>query len=58
MKYDGSANRSPGGPRKRDKIADLVVRIANENPSWGYTRIKDALLNLGITVDRVAASFM
>ena len=51
-KYDGSANRSPGRPRKRDHIADLTVRIATQNPSWGYTRIRDALLNLGITVDR------
>ena len=51
-KYDGSANRSPGRPRKRDHIANLTVRIATQNPSWGYTRIRDALLNLGITVDR------
>ena len=51
-KYDGSANRGPGRPRKRDRIVVLTVRMANENPSWGYTRIRDALFNLGITVDR------
>jgi putative transposase len=51
-KYDGSAKRGPGRPRIRDKIADLVVKMANENQSWGYTRIRDALHNLGITVDR------
>ena len=51
-KYDGSAKRGPGRPRKRDRIADLVVKIADENQSWGYTRIRDALRNLGITVDR------
>jgi transposase InsO family protein len=51
-KYDGSANRRPGRPRKRDRIAVLTVRMATENPSWGYTRIRDALFNLGITVDR------
>lgn len=51
-KYDGSAKRAPGRLRTRDKIADLTVQMANENPSWGYTRIRDALLNLGITVDR------
>ena len=51
-KYDGSAKRGPGRPRKRDRIADLAVKMANENPSWGYTRIRDALFNLGITVDR------
>jgi hypothetical protein len=26
---------------------DLVLRIAKENPSWGYDRIKGALANLG-----------
>ena len=51
-KYDGSGKRGPGRPRMRDRIADLAVRIANENQSWGYTRIRDALHNLGITVDR------
>jgi len=28
------------------------VRIAHENPSWGYTRIQGALLNLEIKVGR------
>ena len=50
--YDGTAKRRPGRPRMRDRIADLVVEMANENQSWGYTRIRDALHNLGITVDR------
>jgi hypothetical protein len=27
---------------------DLVLRMALENPSWGYTRIRGALANLGI----------
>ena len=36
----------------RDSISDITIRMANENPSWGYTRIRDALLNLGITVNR------
>ena len=43
-KYDGSAKRGPGRPRKRDRIADLVVKIADENQSWGYTRISAARL--------------
>jgi putative transposase len=51
-KYDGTANRGRGRPRKRDEIADLVLEIADENQSRGYTRIRDALYNLGITVDR------
>jgi hypothetical protein len=28
-------------------IIDLVLRMALENPSWGYTRIRGALANLG-----------
>ena len=29
------------------EVADLVVRMAVENPTWGYTRIRGALANLG-----------
>ena len=52
-KYDGTARRpGRGRPRKRDGIADFVVEMANKNQSWGYSRIRDALNNLGIIVDR------
>jgi hypothetical protein len=30
----------------------LVLRIARENPSWGYTRIHGALRNMDIKVGR------
>jgi putative transposase len=33
-------------------IADPVVQTALENPSWGYTRIRGALDNLGHQVGR------
>jgi DNA-binding transcriptional LysR family regulator len=33
-------------------ITDLIVQMALENPSWGYTRIRGALDNLGHTVGR------
>jgi hypothetical protein len=39
-KYDGSAKRGPGRPRMRDEIADLTLQMVNENPSWGYTKIR------------------
>ena len=36
----------------RREIAQLVVRMAVENPQWGYTRIRGALSNLGHTIAR------
>ena len=51
-KYDGSKSRRPGRPPKPAVIQDLVVRMAQENPRWGYTRITGALRNLGHDVAR------
>jgi helix-turn-helix protein len=34
------------------EIHRLVIRMAEENPSWGYTRIHGALKNLGHRVGR------
>ena len=33
-------------------IVDMILRMAQDNPSWGYTRIKGALANLGHAVGR------
>ena len=47
-KFDGSRFRQRmGRPRVAEEIERLVVRMANENPSWGYDRIVGALANLG-----------
>jgi len=51
-KYDGSKNRKLGRPRTNEETRTLIVLIAKENLSWGYTRIVGALKNLGITIDR------
>jgi hypothetical protein len=37
-KYDGSKARRPGRPSTTPDIAALVVRMATENATWGYTR--------------------
>ena len=42
----------PGRPRVMETIQDFVLRIARENPRWGYTRIQGALSNLGHKVAR------
>ena len=44
--------RSPGRPPVMTVITDLVVRMAQENPRWGYTRIRGALKNVGHRVGR------
>ena len=51
-KYDGSQHRGPGRPRVMEQIRELVVRLAQENGTWGYTRIRGALANLGHQVGR------
>jgi transposase InsO family protein len=52
QKYDGSKGRRPGRPSTKPDIAALVVRMATENPTWGYTRIRDGLKGVGHDVAR------
>jgi hypothetical protein len=44
-----------GRPPMRRETRELVLRLARENPRWGYQRIVGELKGLGIAV--VAASF-
>jgi putative transposase len=52
FKWNYSHRRGPGRPRIMNTIAGLIVRMALENRSWGYTRIQGALANLGHKVAR------
>jgi len=44
--------RRPGRPGVIKEIAALIVRMATENPTWGYSRIQGALKNLDRRVAR------
>jgi putative transposase len=47
QKYDGHDKRRPGRPRTQEQLESLVVRMAEENRTWGYRRIQGAISNLG-----------
>jgi hypothetical protein len=51
-KYDGSSKCGPGRPPTMRSIQQLIVKLARDNPGWGYTRLRDALGNLGHEIDR------
>jgi len=40
----------PGRPATDAAVVELVLRMARENPSWGYDRIAGALAQLGYTI--------
>ena len=51
QKFDGSPQRkAPGRPKIDPALEALIVRMAQENCSWGYDRIVGAPANLGYTV--------
>ena len=51
-KYDGSTKRRVGRPSTKPDIVSLVVRMAQENPTLGYTRIRGGLQHLGPDIAR------
>jgi hypothetical protein len=46
--------RGPGRPPVGQELQQLIVRLARENPRWGYQRIKGELLRLGVHVSATA----
>ncbi|MEV0702882.1 integrase core domain-containing protein [Saccharopolyspora sp. NPDC050389] len=51
-----SRPKRPGRPRTVRSIQALVLRLAKENPSWGYRRLHGELLVLGIKVAAATVS--
>src|SRR5258708_884608 len=49
-KYDTSTRRRPGRPKVVRSIARVAIRLARENPLWGYRRIHGELAKLGAAV--------
>jgi transposase len=55
-KYDSSDVRRGRPPKSKD-VRKLVIKLATENPRWGYTKIGDALHSgLGIEIGRTAVA--
>src|SRR5438105_12783955 len=52
QKWNFVHRRGPGRPRIMREISELIARMAQENPGWGYTRIQGALANFNHRVGR------
>jgi putative transposase len=53
-KWTYRSKRRPGRPRIATEVATLVLRLARENPRWGYLRIQGELKKIGVSVSAAA----
>ncbi len=54
FKWARYGKRRPGRPPLQAEVQELILRLAKENPRWGYKRIQGELLKLGIKVSATA----
>jgi hypothetical protein len=52
QKWNFAERRGVGRPGIMRQLSELIVRMAQENRGWGYTRIQGALANLNHKVGR------
>ena len=53
-KWTYRRRRRPGRPRIAPETAALILRLAKENPRWGYRRIQGELKRLGVSISATA----
>jgi putative transposase len=49
-------HRRPGRPALPQGTVELIVRLARENPRWGYLRIVGELKKLGVNVSKTSVA--
>ncbi len=51
-KWTFPQEKRTGRPAVPTELEQLIVRLATENPGWGYSKIQGELLKLGLSVSR------
>ena len=49
-------HRRPGRPALPDETVELILRLARENPRWGYLRIVGELKRIGVSVSKTSVA--
>ncbi|MGH7138408.1 MAG: IS3 family transposase, partial [Pirellulales bacterium] len=55
-KWNYTHRKGTGRPAVSDEVRDLVLRMAKENPTWGYDRVQGALANLGLVISNTTVA--